>query len=219
MVLGTLGGGPGFGWHRDIHDGDSQWQHDERRARALCHGPRWIFFQDNCGSKSALPHPIYRAIWCSAACRSYYFYWAAASGNFFRWPSFSEWLFYMITGSTVFVFRWREPQCGPSISSARIPRRTRGLRPRIRRPPLLHLHRQSGQFGRRMPGNPGGRSSLLLFCAAACSTQVITCISSVPSPSVARLPSDRNCNHLQVIRPTNEIGYQRTGAADTFTLS
>ena len=80
---------------------------------------------------------------------------------------FAEWLFYMITASTVFVFRRREPDAVrpyrvwgypvvPALfvlASARIA--------------LLHLHRQSAELGLGMPGDSGRCTGFLLFSPAA----------------------------------------------------
>ena len=51
-----------------------------------------------------------------ARCRPCYF-WEASFRQFFSLAIFAEWLFYMITGSTVFVFRRREPRADRPYAS------------------------------------------------------------------------------------------------------
>ena len=75
---------------------------------------------------------------------------------------FAEWLFYMIAGSSVFVFRRRE-------AAGRRPYRVWGypVVPAFCRGlgdfALLHLHRQSAEFSRGNGGYPGGHPSVLLL--------------------------------------------------------
>ena len=57
---GARGRQPGVGGHRGFDAGDSERHHHERRARAVCDGPRWILFQGDCRGSSALPHPVGR---------------------------------------------------------------------------------------------------------------------------------------------------------------
>ncbi len=83
--------------------------------------------------------------------------------QFFSLTIFAEWLFYMIAGSTVFVFRRREPERPAPLSRAGIPGRAGNLCADFRCPSLLHLHRQSQKLDERMPGHSGGRSDLLLL--------------------------------------------------------
>ena len=83
--------------------------HHERRARSLRHGARWILLQ------GAWPMCIRAFIRrrsrssCNWCCRSSC---CCSRGNFrqlFSLAIFSEWLFYMIAASTVFVLRRKEP--------------------------------------------------------------------------------------------------------------
>ena len=87
--------------------------------------------------------------------------------QFFSLAIFAEWLFYMIAGSTVFVFRCREPNADRPYRVLGISRGSGSVRARFRGSSLLHVHRQSEEFGRRMPGDSGGRSGVLLFCRGA----------------------------------------------------
>jgi len=76
---------------------------------------------------------------------------------------FAEWLFYMIAGSTIFVFRSREPQAarpyrmGISSSARRVRNSSGGT-------PGLHLQERLAEFRLRIAGNSGGRSSLRGVC-------------------------------------------------------
>ena len=86
--------------------------------------------------------------------------------QFFSLAIFAEWMFYMIAGSTVFVFRRREPHADRPYRVWGYPVVPAIVCAGLRGPALLHVHRQSEKFGWRMPGDSGGRSGVLLFCAA-----------------------------------------------------
>ena len=53
-----------------------------------------------------------------------------------------------------------------ALSRLGISGRSGGVCAGFRGASLLHVHRQSEEFGRRMPGDSGGRSGVLFFCAA-----------------------------------------------------
>ena len=84
--------------------------------------------------------------------------------QFFSLAIFAEWLFYMIAGSTVFVFRWRDPE-------AVRPYRVWGY-PVVpilfvlasARAALLYFPGQYPEFRHRLPGDSGGDTCFLRFC-------------------------------------------------------
>ena len=95
--------------HGALHAGHAEWHDHERGARALCRGAGRIFLSRAGGSASPVSHALGGDCGTGGVVdRS-----AAAGRNFrqlFSLAIFAEWLFYMIAGSTVFVFRRRDPQ-------------------------------------------------------------------------------------------------------------
>ena len=90
-------------------------------------------------------------------------------GNFrqlFSLAIFAEWLFYMIAGSTVFVFRWRDPQAARPYRVLGYPVVPALFVARGRRPSLLHLQRELAEFFLRTVGYSGRRAGFLLVSLA-----------------------------------------------------
>ena len=83
--------------------------------------------------------------------------------QFFSLAIFAEWLFYMIAGSTVFVFRRREPDAPRPYRVFGYPVVPALFVAGLRRPSLLHVHRQSALFGGGLCGHPGRGTHFLLF--------------------------------------------------------
>ena len=86
--------------------------------------------------------------------------------QFFSLAIFAEWLFYMIAGSTVFVFRWRDPDAVAALSSLGIPGGSRAVCPGGNGVAVLHVCGKSSYIGIWVPGHHRRRSSFLRFFLA-----------------------------------------------------
>ena len=87
--------------------------------------------------------------------------------QFFSLAIFSEWLFYMIAGSTVFVFRRRDPDAIRPYRVWGYPVVAGVIRPGLYRAALLHICGKPWYIGTRLSGHSGRYSGVLLFFLAA----------------------------------------------------
>jgi APA family basic amino acid/polyamine antiporter len=117
--------------------------------------------------------------------------------QFFSLAIFAEWMFYMIAGSTVFVFRRREPHAERPYRVLGISRRSSPVCAGFRRPSLLHVHRQS-------ESSAGGCLAILAgvpvfyFFAGRRAEEVTTRSNRSPVRSYTStlLPKDRRRRHV-----------------------
>ena len=87
--------------------------------------------------------------------------------QFFSLAIFAEWLFYMTAGTTVFVFRRREPAGHPPLSGLGIPRGSSPVCSGFRSASVLHLQGQLSELRFGFPGHSSGHPCFLRFCAPA----------------------------------------------------
>ena len=108
-VLGAWGAGNRLRGHGAVHAGDAQRHHHERRARALRRGSRPLLLL--CARAMCIRAFTLRryAIIVQAVLSIVLLLFGGNFRQLFSLAIFAEWLFYMIAGSTVFVFRTREP--------------------------------------------------------------------------------------------------------------
>jgi len=117
--VGSLGRGNRFGGHGAIHAGGNEWNGDERRARCLFAVARDGYFSRRAGG-SASPvslRPL-SPLSVQAILAIILLLFGGISGSSFRWAIFAEWLFDMIAGSTIFVFRSRDPEAVRPLSGS-----------------------------------------------------------------------------------------------------
>ncbi len=83
--------------------------------------------------------------------------------QFFSLAIFSEWLFYMIAGSTVFVFRWRDPQAVRPYRVWGYPVGSHSVRSGCGAAALLYFPGQFPEFRHRPACDSGGDTCFLRF--------------------------------------------------------
>jgi len=166
LVLGHAGASLVSAGMALFHARDLERHYHERSPRPVCYRSRWIFFQSAKPRFTRAFHTPSVAIIVQCGLAIILLLLGGSFRQFFSLAIFAEWLFYMIAGSTVFVFRRREPNADRPYRVWGYPIVPAIVRARLRCPPLLHLHRQSQKFGGRMRRNSRRHPSLLLFCAA-----------------------------------------------------
>ncbi len=140
----------------------SKRHHHERSPRALRHVARRLFLPEHRKSASAFSHAV-GCLLVQCGLSIILLLMGGSFRQFFSLAIFAEWLFYMIAGSTVFVFRRRETERAATLSGVRLSRRSGAFRGRLRRPSLLHVHRQSALFGGGLRGHPGRGTQFSTF--------------------------------------------------------
>ena len=107
LAVGGVGSGPGDGWHGDLHARNFEWDDHERRAYSLRTGARQKFLPATGGDRSQVSNSGARDR--DPGDRGHLLLLVGgAFKELFSLAIFSEWLFYMIATSTVFVFRARK---------------------------------------------------------------------------------------------------------------
>ena len=167
VIWGSTGSEHGVGRHGALDAGDAERHHHERRACALRRGPRPLFLF---GVWPRCIRAFTRLRWrllVQALLAIGLLLLGGSFRQFFSLAIFAEWLFYMIAGSTVFVFRRREPQAARPYRVWGYPVVPVLFVLASAAAALLHLHRQSAKFRAGLPGDSGWDPGVLCICPAA----------------------------------------------------
>ena len=142
-------------------------------------------------------------LWCRPCWLSFCCLLGGSFRQFFSLAIFAEWLFYMIAGTTVFVFRRRDPEAVrpyrvwgyPVVPALFV----------LASAVLLYftLRDNLSQFGIWLPGHSGRHTCFLRFCLGDAASDCLNfarwkcrCFQAVPSPGLRGLLKDTPAGHV-----------------------